>query len=143
LVLDSFRQVWSFGSNYYGELGLSGLTDCAIPRLIPKLKDIVEVISGNSSSIVKNHMQQVFVFGANNYYQLGIESNMENVTLVEQVSWRNKTVIPGDRHNLIIDELGNLFLFGLLQSIPNNQHGTKQEGIIIEYKPQFKIKKAV
>lgn len=118
-VLGYVWSVWPFG----------GGSDSDIT-----VEDIIEVIAAGKSSIIKNDQQQVFVFGANQYSQLELKTTARAIpSPVEQENWRNKTIIPGGEHNLIVDEVGNLFFFGRLHDLPVKVG--KQEDIIIYRKP--------
>jgi hypothetical protein len=71
--------------------------------VIPGVKDISQVFARGFGSVLQNVHHQYFVFGDNAAFQ----HIRKNVPL-EQTSWRNKTVIPGANHTLIVDEQGNL-----------------------------------
>jgi alpha-tubulin suppressor-like RCC1 family protein len=138
LILDDLGFVWSFGYNHFGQLAQKG-RNYSLPTKIQDLKDITHIIAAGCSSIVMNDQQQVFVFGAN--YDDSME--YEHGQIAEQKNWKNKIIIPGGFHALVIDELGNLFSYGCF----NEEHGIQipplglQEGIFVEPKKPW-MKKA-
>jgi alpha-tubulin suppressor-like RCC1 family protein len=146
LILDTDGCVWSFGRNNYGQLGLADTQHRNSPELIPNLKDVAQVYCGGDSSMVKNYEHQVFVFGSNQHSKLRMDSAGDSLlSPVEQEHWKGKTIIPGGDHTLIVDEQGNLFFHGTLDTAwPTTG---KQEGVhvnyLVDHHKQSTIKRAI
>ncbi len=72
LVLTSDRQVYSFGRNVKGQLGLPTLeTNIPVPTCIPDINNIVQISTRQSHSLLLTEMGQVYGYGSNSYGQLG------------------------------------------------------------------------
>ncbi|XP_065655109.1 alsin isoform X2 [Hydra vulgaris] len=65
-------EVWSWGKNTYGQLGLGDLSNRCEPTLINKLKgkNIIQVTAGSDHSIALTAHGQVYSWGDNTYGQL-------------------------------------------------------------------------
>jgi alpha-tubulin suppressor-like RCC1 family protein len=72
LILDSRGQVFSFGSNSSGELGLGVTKRRLIPTLIKNFPNIIAISAGSSFSLICDSQGQVFGFGLNLYGQIGL-----------------------------------------------------------------------
>jgi hypothetical protein len=73
LVLDKKGQVWAFGSNSSGQLGLDTFNQVVSrPTIIDGLPPITNVWCGADSSYVKDSDSNIWVFGANEQGELGL-----------------------------------------------------------------------
>jgi alpha-tubulin suppressor-like RCC1 family protein len=70
LVLNNNGQVFSFGNNQFGQLGLGDVINRHLPSLVPSLSNIVKISSGGYFSLALNNNGKVFSFGKNevNFY---------------------------------------------------------------------------
>lgn len=64
VILDVDGHVWTFGSNFTGQLGDNGNKDSMTPYKIPNLENIVAVASGNKFSLAIDKNGDVFGWGA-------------------------------------------------------------------------------
>ena len=73
LVLTANQEVFSCGTNRYGQLGRLGKTYSYSPALkkVRELSDIVRIECGNDSSLCIDVYNNLFVFGYNNMYNNG------------------------------------------------------------------------
>jgi hypothetical protein len=71
LALTIKGRVWGFGNNSKGQLMISGLNCCFLPRLLNSLFNIVEVAAGASQSSAVDNWGRVLVFG--NYRVVDME----------------------------------------------------------------------
>jgi alpha-tubulin suppressor-like RCC1 family protein len=71
LVLTDTGQVYTFGNNGYGQLGLGKGIYGNRPTLIPRLNNISQIASGDYHSFAVNMNGKVYGFGLNNKGQLG------------------------------------------------------------------------
>jgi alpha-tubulin suppressor-like RCC1 family protein len=84
LILNSRGQVFSFGKNDRGQLGLGDQIDRSIPTLID-LPDIVAISAGGEHSLFLNSQGQVFGCGNGRWGRLGLGNNDDKLipTLIE------------------------------------------------------------
>ena len=111
--------VYSFGSNYFGELGdknTSFETQVSPPRVIQNLPTIVQVFCGFKFTICLDEHGFMWAFGLNDYGQLGILqkdtetsiSTPHRITGIPPV----KNISCGLEHTLVITNDDNLWSFG-------------------------------
>ncbi|HEX4034792.1 MAG TPA: hypothetical protein VHX66_10140 [Solirubrobacteraceae bacterium] len=77
-VLTSTGQLYAFGDNHYGELGISGIAQTATPTLVAlpgQQGAITGVAAGAEHTLVMTASGQLYSFGSNQYGQLGGETN--------------------------------------------------------------------
>ena len=72
LFIDSSSNVWSFGGNQYGQLGLREVPKQNIPEKIHNLSEIISVSAGSHHSIFLDKNGNVFACGDNRHGQLGL-----------------------------------------------------------------------
>ncbi len=66
------NNIWTFGFNYYGELGLGDKMKRIVAEQISNLK-AKQVSAGGCHTLVIDMKNNVWVFGYNDYGQLGIK----------------------------------------------------------------------
>ena len=77
MCLDSDNNLYVFGDNKYGQLGL-GDTKCRNkPMKHPSLSNIIDVSRGGNHSFVKTSNNEIYAFGNNRYSQLGITAEKD------------------------------------------------------------------
>ena len=77
MILDNDGQIYTFGNNYYGQLGLGDNTDRNTYILIPDIHNIIAISGSRFHSMILNNIGQIYTFGGNHYGQLGLEDNTE------------------------------------------------------------------
>lgn len=117
LLLNSQGQVFSFGNNQYGRLGLGHTGNKTIPTLIedPELGHIVAISAGHYHALLLNSQGQVFSFGGNGSGQLGLGDlrNRGHPDLIYTSTISSIVAISaGSSHSLILNESGQVFSFG-------------------------------
>ena len=72
-LIDIEGNLWTFGNNDDGQLGLGDREHINTPKRINNLKDIQQISYGSSGYhfFAKNSQNQIFVTGNNDYGQLG------------------------------------------------------------------------
>jgi alpha-tubulin suppressor-like RCC1 family protein len=133
LVLCSNNQLYSFGNNRSGQLGLeSKIKSGRMPRPLKmaSLGQIAAISAGGSHSLLLNSQGQVFSFGSHQYGQLGLGPLIGNCIsgpLMIKTSEIGKiiAVSAGEFHSLILNDQGQVFSFG------NNNHGQLGQGDLI------------
>jgi len=126
MIIDTNSNVWSFGHNYYGQLGLgdNGVnTDRNKPTQIPDIK-AKQIACGRDHAMIIDTDNNVMSFGFNYRGQLGLGDNGENVeenmdrnkpTQIQDI--KAKQIACGDTHSMIIDTNNQVWSFG------NNEYG--------------------
>ncbi len=121
LVLDNNGNVYSFGSNGRGELGLGDKHTRFSPHIIPTLTDIVQ-ISASEHSLFLNKYGQVYSCGSNYHGQLGYKTISGDFQLcpklVPNLSNNIIQVSAGSNHSLALTSNGEVYSFG---SNPHNR----------------------
>ena len=72
LILLANGQVYAFGNNKYGKLGLNDEIHTNIPTLIYSLNNIVQIATGENHSLALTDKGQIYAFGSNMDGQLGL-----------------------------------------------------------------------
>ena len=70
--------VFVFGHNLYGQLGLGDTDRRGGPVTNPYLTNIIDISSKGDHVFVKTSMNEIFAFGSNKHSQLGIDTGKEN-----------------------------------------------------------------
>ncbi len=111
LVLNGDGQVYGYGSNIHGQLGLGENRN--IPILIPTLTNVNAISVGNYHSLTLNAYGQVYAFGLNYNGQLGLNdtNNRSIPTLIS--SLRNIIAVStGNYRSLVLTRDGQVYAFG-------------------------------
>ena len=96
-LIDFEGNLWSFGYNDFGQLGHGDKTNLNSPKIINNLKDIQQISYGSNGLhfLAKNSQNQIFVFGRNDYGQLGT-GDTQSVSIPKEMNsqysaiWRDK-----------------------------------------------------
>ena len=78
MCIDINNNLWFFGSNEHGQLGLGDNLDIYKPIQHPTLSNIIDISSGGNHTFVKTIDNKIFAFGANKHSQIGIETEDDN-----------------------------------------------------------------
>lgn len=124
-ALDRSGRVWTFGDNFYGQLGTptnSGMTAAnPTPTQVPGLTDVVAVDVGGYNTLVLRRDGTVWAFGQNQFGQLGVVANAgtTNATATPvQVPGLGDVVAlaAGQYHSAVLAADGTVWTFGLNQN---------------------------
>ncbi len=128
LAVTSSGQLYAFGLNQYGQLGIATNSGTANPNPTPALVTlpgqsgpVTRVAAGASSSLAVTASGQLYAFGLNQYGQLGIATNSGTSTpnptpaLVTPPGESGPVteIAAGYEHSLAITSSGQLYAFGL------------------------------
>ena len=132
LVLTANQEVFSCGSNYYGELGRTTKDYSASLEKISGLPNIKRIECGDNHSLCIDNNDNLYVFGNNGDGQLGLEEEYFKVyNPIKHPSLSNVIDIStGRNHTFIKTSKNEIFGFG------NNEF--EQLGIDTEDEYQFK-----
>jgi len=141
LAINTQGNVYSWGSNEYGNLGDGTFIDSYTPILI-NLSNIVQVATGVVHSIALTNEGKVYTWGHGIYGQLGDgEAKIKNIPEQVPVLCKIKEISAGAFHSLALDEDGVVHCWG------NNEFGQlgtetkskrEQYPIIISSLPKIK-----
>ena len=86
LFLKESGELFAFGRNNYGQLGLGDNENRNVPTLVMQDKEIQQIVCGCYHSFILKESGELFAFGWNYYGQLGLGDNKDrNIpTLVMQ-----------------------------------------------------------
>jgi len=113
LVLTEDGEVYAFGSNEGGQLGLGDDVDRNTPTLIQGLENVVAVAAGGLHSLALTAKGEVYAFGWNEYGQLGLGDNVDRYTPTRVEGLRNVVAVAaGGSHSLVVTKKGEIFAFG-------------------------------
>jgi len=128
LIIDLDNNVWSFGNNVFGQLGLGDNNDRYEPTQITKLK-AKAISAGGFHNLVIDMENNIWSVGINYLGQLGLgrleilKDIIKINTRVKIPNIKAKAISAGYEHNLIIDLDNNVWSFG------NNKHGQLGLGV--------------
>ena len=115
------NDIWIFGNNYRGQLGLGDRKNRNIPTKIRSLSEnsiYAKYVSCNSYHTALIDMNnEVWVFGSNLYGQLGLGNHKSKDIPTKITNIYAKTVSCGFLHTVIIDMNNDIWTFG------DNRHG--------------------
>jgi alpha-tubulin suppressor-like RCC1 family protein len=117
LVLNEEGQVFSFGGNDRGQLGLGDTINRLLPELlsITGLRRVVAISAGHIHSLFLDIQGQVFGCGCHKSGQLGHKKNKIVPTLINLTHLDSPKIIAisaGYNHSLLLSAKGQVFSFG-------------------------------
>ena len=78
LCIDVYNDLYVFGENRFGQLGLGDTNNRYKPIKHPSLSNIIDVSKGGCHTFVKISNNEIYAFGNNEYSQLGIKTEHED-----------------------------------------------------------------
>ena len=78
LFLKNNGEVWTVGSDSYGQLGLTTTARMTAPTKIPTLSDITAVEAGTNFSVALKDDGKIYGWGLNTSHQLGLDTDVTN-----------------------------------------------------------------
>ena len=130
LVTDS-GDVWSFGYNASGQLGLGHTDDQRSPQQMPGLTNVIGVAAGGHHALAFTSMGSLYAWGNNTDGEVGDGSNTHRLS-PQLLSLSNVVAIAaGDDHSLALTSTGDLYSwgeasFGQLGTGSTTDHNTPQ-----------------
>ena len=110
-IIEIGGDVWVFGANEKGQLGLGDINNRNTPIHIPNLK-AKSVACVFQHTVVINQDNNVWSVGNNRYGQLGLGDNIDRNTPTQILDQKGKSVICGGLHTIIIDQKNNVWSVG-------------------------------
>ena len=113
-ALDANGGVWSWGSNFQGQLGRQ--SDSMLsqqPAKIDALPTVVSIVTGKNHTLALTDKGEVWAWGANAAGQLG-QGDLSSLTKPARVRINApiRSIATGDTHSLAIDANGRLYAWG-------------------------------
>lgn len=115
LALKNDSTVWTWGLNSYGQLGNgTGITSSNIPVPVSSLTAVTAIAQGGSHhSIALKNDSTVWIWGRNNYGQLGNGTNTNsNVPIMVSSLTGIIAITKGEQHSLALQSNGTLWAWG-------------------------------
>jgi alpha-tubulin suppressor-like RCC1 family protein len=107
ILIDLDHNVWSFGSNIFGQLG-NNLWRCHIPKKIPNIK-AKECSSGGFHSILIDLDNNVWSFGSNTHGQLGLGNDLNTSIPTRIPYFKAYRVFTNSCQTILIGSYSNYF----------------------------------
>ena len=119
LLIDSHDDIWVFGSNYDGQLGLGSTTDSYPPTKLLLSNEVKPkfVACGTAHSLIIDSNDEVWSFGLNDKGQLGLGDNDNRTSPTKIKDIKAKYIACGSDFTFIIDLEDTVWAFG------NNEDG--------------------
>ena len=120
-VTDIFGELWMWGANEFGQLGVGDLENRNTPTQVvfenlEKGENILQVQCGGQHTAVLTSHGRLFAFGCGEYGQLGVslESSSECITTPALIPHHNKfqAIACGASHTAAVTESGSLYTWG-------------------------------
>ena len=118
LVIDEEGQVWAWGRNENGQLGVGNTKDKMVPSLVQELTgySIAEIATGKSHTLFLTSCGKVFAAGDNEKGQCGQGKKTGNLETPKQISHEGADIVSvacGAEFSVILDSEGKVWSFGL------------------------------
>ena len=91
MCIDIHYSLFVFGSNSFGQLGLSDTKDRNTPIKHP-LSNSIDISSRGNHTFIKTSNNEIFGFGLNNWFQLGIKTKNTTITSPIQLFQNNENI---------------------------------------------------
>ncbi|KAK3278657.1 hypothetical protein CYMTET_13423 [Cymbomonas tetramitiformis] len=118
LALSVEGKVYSWGHNFYGQLGVGDHKDKATAQGVSYLQEerIKQVVAGQYHSLAVSVKGELYGWGYNRDYELGVGDNMDRVlpqVVPTLTGHKVATVAAGGYHSLAVCEDGMLYSWGM------------------------------
>src|SRR5436853_624400 len=113
LILTNTGQIYAFGANESGELGLGDDIDRNIPTLITNLINMIQIAAGVTHSLTLSNNRQIYAFGSNGFRQLGLGDKIKrNIPILIPNLTQIIQIAAGVRHSLALSNSRQIYAFG-------------------------------
>jgi len=113
LALNSTGDVWAWGMNRSGQLGIGNTTTQNLPVKIDTLSNIVSIAVGESHCLALRSDGMVWAWGNNQTGQLGIKNNLSQIVPVQiSAIYDIVSIEAGAYYSLALQKDGNVWAWG-------------------------------
>lgn len=115
LAIDKDGNLFAWGDNYHGQLGLSSVEQCQpIPKLVRLKACVVQVVAGGNHTIALLQDGRIFSWGQNSYGQLGNTGKSSNVPqlIADFEGVPLICIAAGTNHSVAVTCSGLVFAWG-------------------------------
>lgn len=113
MCIDTCNNVYSFGENVYGQLGLGHTNNQDSPCLIDNIPSIHSISCGEYFTIFLTMDREIYSCGKNSNGQLGFNEDESVYTPTKVDYFQNVSAIAcGNYHTLVLDNNGEVYGFG-------------------------------
>jgi len=115
VTLKTNGTVWTYGQNTYGQLGIGTLDTQDSPREVTFEENtkIVEIAVGENHSVALDENGNVWTWGRNNYYQLGVDNVSYSPNPIKITGLPKVTKISaGNNSVMVVTEDNKLYAWG-------------------------------
>lgn len=110
-IIDVNNNVWTFGNNHSGQLGLEDKNNRNRPNQIIGFK-AQQVSCGEFHIVIIDMNNNVWTCGSNYVGQLGLNDRKDRDILTQILGLKAKQVSAGSNHTILIDLDDNIWTFG-------------------------------
>jgi len=115
VVRTSTGNVYAWGANGSGQLGIGSYTTQTLPTQVTSLTGVTAVATGANHTLALKSNGTVWAFGANNYGQLGDGTTTGRNAPVQVTGLTGVTIVAiaaGDNHSLALKNDGSIYTWG-------------------------------
>ena len=113
VALDSNGIVWSWGANWFGQLGNGTMTDSTIPVQVNNLNNVIAIDAGAERTVALRYDGTVWAWGANNKGELGNNTTTNSSVPVQTYGITNVIAIAaGWYHTIALRYDGTIWTWG-------------------------------
>lgn len=114
LALKTDGSVWTWGRNYYGQLGHGSTVDGWYPYAISSLSSVVSISGGDTHSLAAKSDGTVWAWGNNGSGRLGDGTTTNRSSPVQVSGLTNAAAVAaGGSHSLALKSDGTVWAWGL------------------------------
>ena len=117
LMLKVDGTVWAYGQNSYGQLGINSWesTDEPVQVKFPNGVKIVQIAAGENHSVALDSDGNVYTWGRNNYYQLGLWGwgNVPTPIRIGTVESKIVKIAAGSNTTVMLTANGQIYTHGI------------------------------
>jgi alpha-tubulin suppressor-like RCC1 family protein len=111
--IKSTGELYVFGNNRYGQLGLGDFQNRNVPTLLMTDKNIKSVHCGEDFTLIYKTTGELYGFGRNSSYELGLGDDIHrNIPTLLMIDRSIKNIRCGAAHTLIHKLDGKLYCYG-------------------------------
>ena len=111
IALTNTNEVFVWGTNEHGELGLGNYNDQNIP-IKHQFKNIRKICCGKSHSIILTISGKIYIWGGNFQGQLGIGNNIDQ-NIPQELELENiRKICCGFFYSMALTNCGNIYVWG-------------------------------